>query len=401
MDELREMDEQRKLLLPDNNQASPESPGIADAPVTPRSGRLEERGKRVSRSEGGTFTPEIGTPGEEEGSVKVSEEEEDNESRSTRRSSGRRLDLKRKREEENAKKEKEKEQKKIKLERENSTKQQAMTFKKLLKEIQAKNEEIKECDAHIAELEEDLREANCQRTKILGRDRFWNRYMWFERNGMPFGGLKSSSTHHYGYANGRLWIQGPEEMERKGFIDRPEEEQAEYKSKFGVSILERKEAEEGSTRLSDAHQWGLLDDPTDLDALIGWLDDRGKRERDLKKELLHWKDHIAKYMKVMKAHLAQMEERKAGSEEQATRVSTRTKTYIDATTTKHRCLVWRNNAAVRLIGHRHYEQPRPKVKNAKRGAVSGDAAEQKGVARVLTGKTGKPLTRQGTRYGML
>jgi hypothetical protein len=39
---------------------------------------------------------------------------------------------------------------------------------------------------------------------------YWNKYWWFERNGMPFGGLPDSSSHS-GYANAMIWVQGPEE----------------------------------------------------------------------------------------------------------------------------------------------------------------------------------------------
>ena len=69
--------------------------------------------------------------------------------------------------------------------------------------------------------------------------------------------------------------------------------------------------------------------------LIGWLDDRGNRERALRKELSTWRDFIAEYMKNMRSHLDEVEAKKAaGKEEQATRVSTRTKTYVDLDTTQ-------------------------------------------------------------------
>ncbi|MGG6495621.1 UNVERIFIED_CONTAM: hypothetical protein NY603_22120, partial [Bacteroidetes bacterium 56_B9] len=70
----------------------------------------------------------------------------------------------------------------------------AKEFKKIEKECTELKERIRLQEEKIAECDSDLREANVQRTKVLGKDRFCNRYYWFERNGQPFGGLPSSST---------------------------------------------------------------------------------------------------------------------------------------------------------------------------------------------------------------
>jgi hypothetical protein len=313
-----------------------------------------------------------------------SSEETDEAPRVLRRGADRANDRKRKREEEAARKERKEKMPKLSKEE--------MKLKKIMEQIDQKKNDIKDCEDAVADLNNDLREADCQRTKVLGRDRFCNRYYWFERNGMPFGGVPHTSTASYGYANGRLWVQGPDEMERAGFIDLNDRDQGMYAQEHGVTVVERKDNEEGTTHLYDAHEWGYLDDPDDLDKLIAWLDDRGNRERALRKELQLWRDIIVEHMKKMRSHLDEVEAKKlaAGQEEQATRVSTRTKTYVDLDTTQWQCLHWHNSMALEQLGHLHSEGP-PKKAERKR----------KGVAEVKKGggKADKGLsTRSGTSY---
>jgi hypothetical protein len=225
--------------------------------------------------------------------------------------------------------------------------------------MNTKKEDIKDCEEQIADLNNDLRETDCQRTKCLGRDRFCNRYYWFERNGMPFAGVPDTSTAHYGYANGRIWIQGADPMELEGFLNLTKEEQMQYKAAFGRTPAERKAAEEGTTHLSDALHWAYVDNTDAVDALVAWLDERGLRERSLRKELQAWRDVIVECMQKMRAHMDADEARRAAAEEAdavpAMRISTRTKTYVDLDATRWRCLAWQNSLALRDLGVRHGE----------------------------------------------
>ncbi|KAI1542562.1 glycosyltransferase family 57 protein [Pyrenophora tritici-repentis] len=164
-------------------------------------------------------------------------------------------------------------------------------WEKLLAAIEKKKEELKECEDNIDELDDDLRETLSHRSKILGKDRFLNKYYWFEHNGMPFGGVPRSSTAEYGYANGRIWVQGPSEYELGPNMEEPALSQD--LQRFGYTIPQRKEREEGSTHLSSATEWGYYDDPEDIDKLLAWLDERGLRERILRKELQAFRDRIA------------------------------------------------------------------------------------------------------------
>ncbi|KAI9871231.1 MAG: hypothetical protein M1823_008509, partial [Watsoniomyces obsoletus] len=168
-------------------------------------------------------------------------------------------------------------------------------------------ERVRAAEEQIASVDADLREADCPRTRVLGKDRFCNRYWWFERNAMPHGGLPDSSTYDAGYANGRIWVQGPDEMERTGYIDVSEQDKKMYYQRFQMTPEERKKVEEGSTRLFDANQWGFYDTPEDVDMLLGWLDTRGVRELKLKKELNLQRETIAERMEARKADLAPRE----------------------------------------------------------------------------------------------
>ena len=244
---------------------------------------------------------------------------------------------------------------------------------KLLDAIEKKKVELKECEANIMELDDDLRETLVHRSKILGKDRFLTKYYWFEHNGMPFGGVPNSSTAEYGYANGRIWVQGPDEYELQPNLEEPALSQD--MQRFGFTIPQRKEKEEGSTHLSKSTEWAYYDDPEDIDNLLVWLDERGLREKALRKELQSFRDRIAEYMQIMKAHLSEADRTKDDDEETTTRVSTRKKTYIDKDTTQDRCLLWTNSIMRDEYGYNHseeYEPPRKaKAKAAKATKAKG------------------------------
>lgn len=301
---------------------------------------------------------------------------------------------------------------------------QSKQFLKLLKDIQKKEDEIKRCEEEIAVIDNDLREADCPRTRVMGKDRFWNRYYWFERNGMPYGGLPDSSTASAAYANGCLWVQGPDDLEREGYIDMIPEWQDEYKAKFNMTVPERKEKEEGLTHVFNARQWGYYSDPQDIEDLLSWLDPRGLNELKLKKELTAFKDKIVKNMENRKEYLKErlptstpvkqtpeVEETPKNSPKKngkSKRMSTRGQRSAAPTTTPDpeppafRCLAWVNTTALEELGHLHSDQPPPAKpkKQTKKARESAAASAAAAAAEPMTtrGKTGKAPSRQGTRY---
>lgn len=240
-------------------------------------------------------------------------------------------------------------------------------YQKVLKKIDEQKANVEMYEQKIDTVDNDLREADCPRTRCLGKDRFCNRYWWFERNAMPYEGMPNSSTSEAQYANGRLWVQGPDDMERLGFIDVPDAQRKEYQKQFQMSPAERKKNDEGQTSVFNAHEWGYYDDPESIDQLTDWLDSRGNRESRLKKELQLCRDNIVKYMKSRQEYLEQIAERAESEEYPAKRVTTRHKTYVDDR--KHRCLSWRNTLALSENGHLHVDAARP----AKRKRTTDEA----------------------------
>lgn len=309
-----------------------------------------------------------------------SEDEEAPRSRGLRGGMDRALERKRKQDEQRERKEQLAKQPK-------GTKQ----YQKVLKKIEEQKAKIKNFEEQIETVDNDLREADCPRTRCLGLDRFCNRYWWFERNAMPYEGMPTSSTAEAQYANGRLWVQGPDEMERLGFIEVTDEQRKQYQRQFQTTPAERRKHEEGPTHVLTAREWGYYDDADAVDQLIAWLDSRGNREAKLLKELNNQRDSIVKYMKNRQAYLVDTAERAESEDVPTKRVTTRTKTYVDVSEPGLRCLRWRNTTALAENGHLHVDPARP-AKRTKRAA--DDTRETK----ATTNRRGKLLTRQGSRY---
>lgn len=367
LEELRLLNEERKILLPANLPPSPvlENKTLnGDAKITD----VEE---------------EVHDSVEDE---VIDTDEDPHQGRSLRRGLDRAAERKRKREAEQEKKEK--------AEAEAKIPKQSKQFTKLMKDIGKKQDAIKECEEEIAILDNDLREADCPRTRVLGKDRFWNRYYWFERNGMPYAGLPNSSTAEASYANGCIWVQGPDELEREGYIDMKPEWQNEYKMRFNMTVPERKKMEEGPTSVFNAHQWGYYEEPESVDNLLSWLDGRGFNELKLHKELKLYRDRIVKHMEKRKEYLNPTEEKSVDSAPK--RMTTRRKEqHVDHTA--HRCLAWHNNTALEELGHLHSDQPRAR-KPAKKAQPAPVVEEERTTRSEAKSKKQKGLGRQGTRY---
>jgi hypothetical protein len=371
LEELRVLNEERKIQLPANLPPSP----------APENKTLNGDAKMLDVAE-----EEVQDSVEDE---VMDTDEDPPQGRSLRRGNDRAAERKRKREAEREKREK--------AEAEAKIPKQSKQFTKLMKDIQKKQDAIKECEDEIAVLDNDLREADCPRTRVLGKDRFWNRYYWFERNGMPYAGLPNSSTVDAGYANGCLWVQGPDYLEREGYIDMKDDWQNEYKMKFNMTVPERKKMEEGPTSVFNANQWGYYEDTKSVDALISWLDTRGFNELKLKKELQLYRDRIVKHMEARKEYLHPTEEKSIDSGTK--RMSTRKKEqHVDHPA--HRCLAWRNGLALADLGHLHIDEPRARKPAKKAQQAVATVVEEERVTRSesRSKKAEKGLGRQGSRY---
>ncbi|EWC47009.1 hypothetical protein DRE_03771 [Drechslerella stenobrocha 248] len=318
IEELKSLEDERRQLLPDNEPSSP----------------LKDGEMEIDRkTSNGYDTPEVDNDGEDSDS-----------SRPTRRQpSNRAAERKRKREQE-----KEKEEANAKLQ------ESMQKYKRACLSVEKARAKIRQEEAAIAELDGDLRESDCARLRLLGRDRFWNRYWFFERNGMPYAGLPSSSTADSGYAMGRLWLQGASPEEQKEFLDsdRVVNNDTNDGTKVSMSIKERRKKEEGNAALRGPEKWAYIDEQDDLQALMDWLDVRGERELKLKKELELYKEHMSGAMESRRKYLSP-DSRESG--EVVVRMSTRTKSVAQVPV--QRCLKWKNNLAIQKMGHLHSELP--------------------------------------------
>jgi len=351
IEELKSLNDQRKILLPDNLPPSPPlEPVKLNGDV-----KMSDVEDLPAHTSDEVPDSEDGAPG----------------GRKLRRGQDRAAERKRKAEKEQEKKEKAEAAKQPK---------QSKQFLKVVKDIQKKEEEIAECEKEIAVIDNDLREADCPRTRVLGKDRFWNRYYWFERNGMPYGGLPNSSTADAGYANGCIWVQGPDDLEREGYIDMIPEYQEEYRVKFDMTVPERKKREEGDTSVYNAWQWGFYSEPEQVDALLDWLDPRGFNEVKLRKEIVNYRDKIAKNMNSRKEYLglarlpsptSRNEEDKKENKRMSTRGSRTAATTPEPPA--YRCLNWQNTMAIDELGHLHVDEP-PPVRPRKQTAKKREAA---------------------------
>ncbi|KAI5781156.1 ATP-utilizing chromatin assembly and remodelling N-terminal-domain-containing protein [Geopyxis carbonaria] len=358
LEELKSLEDDRKILLPEN---TPKSPSPEPQPSTDDDGDLKMNGMG----------------GEDE------EMEDADPVRGLRRGGDRASERKRKRVEEKAKSD-------AAAKIPKTSKQ----FQKVLKSIEATHNKILKEEEKISNIDEDLRQADCARFRMMGKDRFWNTYWWFERNGMPFGGLPTSSTASSGYANAMIWIQGPHESERQGFLvdarpnfrtDADGDVTMNGNGCVKPTILERQEREENGSTLKSPTEYAYIDTPEEFEQLLSWLDVRGIREKKLKASLEAYKPHIVKGMENRAQYLAESVAAASDKETSSGR-STRGKTYYDPTV--WRCLNWNNLSMVEEDGHTHYDHPQPR-KNSKK------SKEAKGVP---LNRQGKPVSRQGERY---
>lgn len=383
IEELKGLNDQRKILLPDNLPPSP--------PLEPAKANGDVKMSDVEDLPANT-------------SDEIPDTDDDVRARTLRRANDRAAERKRKAEKEQERKEKAEAAAKVP--------KQSKQFQRVLKDIQKKEDEIAECEREIAVIDNDLREADCPRTRVLGKDRFWNRYYWFERNGMPYGGLPDSSTASAGYANGCIWVQGPDELEREGYIDMLPEYQEEYRAKFDMTVPERKRMEEGETSVFNACQWGYYSEPEDVDRLLDWLDPRGFNELKLRKELVNYRDKIVKNMENRKAYLATPEEKEAEEKGKDKGEETAQEVVAAAAGTKrstrgrnaaavaagpeqepaYRSMKWTNTMAVEEFGHRHLHQPppaRPRKMTKKKEAATAAAVAAVAEPEMMVTRKGK------------
>lgn len=177
---------------------------------------------------------------------------------------------------------------------------------------------------------------NVARMTPLGRDRFGDKYWWFD-------GVGSTSLVHGGgggggeksvYQTGRLFVQAASEAETSLLI--PAEPRAAPTNPYAYMfhppitpelISSRKESELGGEQGTlNPGEWGVYTEPERIEELLSWLRTKGHRELHLKNQLLKFKWYMENGMRKrnndINAHLI----RSGGVGEDSVRRSARAKT---------------------------------------------------------------------------
>ncbi|KAM0750856.1 hypothetical protein T439DRAFT_288911 [Meredithblackwellia eburnea MCA 4105] len=119
------------------------------------------------------------------------------------------------------------------------------------------------------------------RSRPLGKDRFFNRYWWFDGiGGMNLIGQGNGIL----YGTGRLFIQGPtqEDWDFVCEVNGGEEKMIERRAHEDVDPL----------ATLAVNEWGYFDDEEEYETLQGWLNAKGTRELALKNALIKWRTYI-------------------------------------------------------------------------------------------------------------
>jgi hypothetical protein len=218
-------------------------------------------------------------------------------------------------------------------------------FAKLLKTYETTVARLDEIAVLQKQCEEGLIKLDCQRLRMLGKDRYYNRYWWFESNGMrrperidalsKKSGNEQQHVDDAGddddaddddaddddddgepvvYAMGRLWIQGPTDEDHRVYLSKHPVDQKEEMEQFvpdGPIPIEQKKLSEQGWFLESADLWGYYDEPEQIESLLAWLNPYGKRETKLIKELQHAKPWLLGSMNARQKNLkADAESRK-------------------------------------------------------------------------------------------
>ncbi|KAG6381334.1 chromatin remodeling complex protein [Boletus reticuloceps] len=145
------------------------------------------------------------------------------------------------------------------------------------------DEEVNKLERRLESIEREFRKLfGAIRAKPLGKDRFHNRVWWFDGMG-SMSLLGSGGVVQYG--TGRIFIQGPTEMELE-LMSRREENDVDA----------RREEEEGEGLLGPG-EWAVYTELEEVDEFVAWLNPKGVRELALKNAFTKWWNHVAPGMR--------------------------------------------------------------------------------------------------------
>ncbi|KAI8146739.1 ATP-utilizing chromatin assembly and remodelling N-terminal-domain-containing protein [Fennellomyces sp. T-0311] len=164
------------------------------------------------------------------------------------------------------------------------------------------------------QLEKDMRKYMTLRIRPLGRDRFYNRYLYLDNIG-------TSST----YGTGRLYVQSPSDIDIQMILerDRPDSQPEQPWGRGGgqwfmLALMKAQGMEEESEWLEKRLEnqltgtmthswWRSYSDPEEIQKLLSWLNPKGSRECKLKNEISKRHNYIMDSMKRRSQTLTKLE----------------------------------------------------------------------------------------------
>jgi hypothetical protein len=154
----------------------------------------------------------------------------------------------------------------------------AAEAKAALAERRRMDEEVNKLEKRLDGIEREFRKfQGVKGAKPMGYDRFFNRIWWLD----GFGGSGVLSN----YGTGRLFIQGPSEVDMEILKGR------------GHEVVRRRMAEEGEDGMLEPGEWGCYSEVEQIEEFITWLNPKGNREIKLKANLALWMTSIHTGMK--------------------------------------------------------------------------------------------------------
>ncbi|TDL28675.1 hypothetical protein BD410DRAFT_893635 [Rickenella mellea] len=175
--------------------------------------------------------------------------------------------------------------------------QKTASAKLALAEHRRLDEEVNKLERRLESIEREFRKLlGVARVKPMGRDRYLNRFWWFDGCG---GSSLLGSGGAVQYGTGRIFIQGPSEFDEdfwawKGVHqvdERRKDEEGEEPLAPGswAVYTEIDEVRPSLLECVDFNENGLLQ----ITEFIKWLNPKGHRELALKNALSRWWDHLA------------------------------------------------------------------------------------------------------------
>jgi len=147
----------------------------------------------------------------------------------------------------------------------------AASTRKAAADLRKLEEEMNKFDRRLEAIEREFRKLlGCIRVKPMGKDRFHNHIWWFD--GLGSGTLVASGGGTV-WSTGRVFIQGPSELDRD-VLDKREAEDGDVKK--------RRLEEEGADGMLGVNDWAVYSEPEQVEELVAWLNTKGIWENALK-----------------------------------------------------------------------------------------------------------------------